>query len=214
MEKIKLTKDQMSSLFTYIVILVIGILFCCSMSMGVKGISILIGISMIVTGLMYIINSIISTKNLLNLSGFIGSAIIALGSMFISRKLAELIFDFIPFLLIIFGMCIVIDSFLKKFVRKEGSVSGFIGELLIGAISLALGFCLKFISTFSEYASLILGIILVVYSVVTICEILFRKKGNKCENANKKQSEVIIETPSQTEKQEKVQTKSKEKNNT
>lgn len=182
MKKKNLTKSAMSSLLVSGIILVIGILFCCSLSMGVGGISILIGISMIISGVMILVNCVIANKNLLGMDGIMGSSIVAFGLMFSAKKMAGLIFDFIPFILIVFGACVIVDACVKKFKTKRISVSGFIGELLIGAITMALGFCLKFVAAFSAYASLTLGIILIVYSVIEICSIFVNKEKGEAEN--------------------------------
>ena len=184
MEKKKLTNEQMSSLFTSAIILVIGILFCCSRAMGVTGTSWLIGISLAVTGITFLVNAVIQHQSMLNSTGLLGSALLAFGAMFTVQDLAQIIFNYIPFLLIIVGAVIVIDAFLRKFAKKEISTSNCVFQLLVGIVILILGFCLKFVVSFAEFASLVLGLIIIAYSLIEIVNVFVNKKES---------NEVIIE---------------------
>ena len=46
--------------------------------------------------------------------------------------------------------------------------------LLLGAISLALGICLRFIDGFIEYASLVLGLVMVCYAIYVIFSVALK----------------------------------------
>lgn len=178
MEKKKLSNEQMSSLFTSIIILVIGVLFCCSRAMGVTGTSWLIGISFAVTGITFLVNAVIQHKSMLNTAGILGSALLAFGAMFTVQDLAQIIFNYIPFFLIAVGAVVLIDAFLRKFAKKEISTGNCVFQILVGLGTLALGFCLKFISSFAEFASLVLGLIIIAYSLIAIVSVFVNKKDN------------------------------------
>ena len=178
MEKKKLTNEQMSSLFTSVIILVIGILFCCSRAMGVTGTSWLIGISLAVTGITFLVNAVMLHKSMLNSTGLLGSALLAFGAMFTVQDLAQIIFNYIPFLLIVVGAVIFVDAFLRKFAKKEISTGNCVFQILSGLIALVLGFCLKFIANFAEFASLVMGLIIIAYSLIAMISVFTNKKEN------------------------------------
>jgi len=184
MENKKLSNEQKSSLFTSIIIFVIGVLFCCSRAMGVTGTSWLIGISFAVTGITFLVNAVIQHKSMINSAGILGTALLAFGAIFTVQDLAQVIFNFIPFFLIVGGVVIFIDAFLRKFAKKEISTGNCLFQILVGLGTSALGFCLKFIASFAEFASLILGLIIIAYSLISIASVFVNKKDN---------NEVIVE---------------------
>ena len=188
MEKEKLSNEQKSSLFTSIIIFVIVVLFCCSRAMGVTGTSWLIGISLAVTGITFLINAVIQYKSMLNTTGILGSALLAFGAMFTVQDLAQVIFNYIPFFLIIVGAVIFIDAFLRKFAKKEITTGVCVCQILIGLGTLALGFCLKFIASFAEFASLVLGLIIIAYSLIAIASVFTNKKSNNLVIVEEKKS--------------------------
>ncbi|MBQ8356546.1 MAG: hypothetical protein IJX39_01935 [Clostridia bacterium] len=176
MEKKQLNGVQMRGLVIAYILLVTGILLSCSISYGVRGLSFLIGFSISITGLLYVTNSVRTKKSIANMHGMLGMILIAFGIMFIVNQMAVIITGFIPWGLIAIGSTLLIDAFLIKFIKKDASTSKFVGELIIGAASIALGICLKVISGFLSYAPMMLGIVLIVYAVFMIFNI-FNKKA-------------------------------------
>ena len=170
----KIIKDNVKSLLLACVVMVLGILFCCSLSMGVTAISVLIGIIIIACGALYIIGSLVNKKSLMTMDGVVGAVIIAFGVLFIANELVWLIVAYIPWLLMAIGIVAIVDAFLSYFLRKEKGVGKMLFLLLLGAISLALGICLRFIDGFIDYASLVLGLVMVCYAIYVIFSVALK----------------------------------------
>ncbi|MBQ7352252.1 MAG: DUF308 domain-containing protein [Clostridia bacterium] len=158
-----LSVEQIKKLTIAILILILGILLCCSLAMGISGLSVIIGIILLVIGALFLTNSILNKNNGLANPGLGGIAIIAIGMMFIVNKVAGVVFLFIPWFLFILGLVAIADAFLGKFTREENNIH-FVIKLTIGIISFILGLLLMVINGFADYASIILGLLLIVYS--------------------------------------------------
>ena len=171
-----LNLEQLKSLIIASIILIVGILFCCSLSMGIEGLSTMIGLILLVIGIAFVFGSLVNTKNLISTNGLSGVAIISLGIMFIANKLAGIIFLFIPWFLIIFGIILICDVLIGKFYRQEVGLVEFIVKLCIGGVAFVLGLCLKLIDGFLEYASVMLGILMILYSIYLIFTVFTNKK--------------------------------------
>ncbi len=165
------SQDQNTILFAC-AILIIGIMFCC---FGVQMLSYIIGGCIIFFGVIFVVNSILRTRALLTTNGLIGMLLSAFGSMIIVRNLAGIIFDFIPWIMVFVGTLIAADSFLRYFLRKDIHITVFVTELVVGIIVTALGFCVRFIDNFANFASVVFGIVLIVYSLFTIFTTLVKK---------------------------------------
>lgn len=176
----KLSVEQLKNLVIAVLLMVIGILFCCSLAMGIEGLSIIIGIILLVIGILFLINSIVGSKDVLTTGGLTGVVISTLGVMFMVNKLAGIIFVFIPWFLIILGSVVILDAFLGKFFRGENSTLEFVIKLIVGIISFVLGVCLRIIDGFAEYASIMLGILMIIYSTYMIFMVF--TKGNTQQN--------------------------------
>ena len=176
----KLNIDQLKNLIIAVMLMVIGILFCCSLAMGIDGLSIILGVILLVIGSLFLISSIVSNKDVLTTTGLIGVVIATIGIMFIANKLAGIIFVFIPWFLIILGTVVILDAFLGKFFRGENSTLEFVIKLVVGIISFVLGLCLRLIDGFAEYASIMLGILMIIYSTYMIFMVF--TKGNTDSN--------------------------------
>jgi hypothetical protein len=153
--------------------LILGVLFCCSMSFG-NGLSWLIGGTLCFAGILYIINSIVYAKSLLTIYGLLGVGAISFGVMFIIKQLAQILVDYVPYLMIAIGIVVLIDAFLAKFVRYSSTVV-FVIMLVAGALITTLGFCLMFISALSKIAAIVFGCILIVASLYTLISLALKK---------------------------------------
>ena len=159
-----------------ITLLILGILFCCSLSIGIGGLSIIIGIVLILIGIALLIKAmIIMNSGLITSSGIWGVITLSFGIVFLIEKLAGIIFVFIPWLLIVLGSVFVIDALLFRFYKNNDKLITFVVEIIIGVISLILGILLVVIDGFMEYASIVLGIIMIVYAVLLITKTLKNK---------------------------------------
>lgn len=160
----KLNSEQMKPLILSVILMIVGILFCCSLAMGIEGLSVVLGVIMLIIGILYIVNSITQNNSIISIDGIIGVVIVSLGMVFIIHKLAGIIFSFIPWFLIVFGIVLLSDSLLGKFYLKNDNNLIFIVKIIAGTLSVAVGICLKVIDGFLEYSALIIGILLILYS--------------------------------------------------
>lgn len=158
-------KDKSFNIIYPIILFALGILFCCSLAIGISGLSIIIGIVLILIGLGIGINDFIEKSEILNINGLYSSIFIALGIVFISYELAGIVFLFIPWFLIVFGTIVLIDALYSKISKSDTNITSFILKILVVIVSLTLGICLITIKGFMEYASIVLGILLIVYSI-------------------------------------------------
>ena len=110
--------------------LVIGILLCCSVSLG-QLLSWFIGIAIALCGVMYVVNSILQKKSVLNADAILGAVFVAFGVMFIVDQMASIIVDFLPYLMIAIGVVLFGEAFLAKFARKC-NLAVFIILLILG----------------------------------------------------------------------------------
>jgi uncharacterized membrane protein HdeD (DUF308 family) len=155
--------------------MVIGILFCCSLAMGINGLSVVLGVLMLIIGILYIINSITQDRNTISKNCLIGIIISSTGIIFIINKLAGIIFSFIPWFLIVLGTTLIADSVFEKFHTKNDSKLIFIVKIIAGALSIVLGLCLNLIDEFLEYSALIIGIMLILYSAYLLFKTFLQK---------------------------------------
>ena len=175
MEKKRLN-PRLKSLLVACVFLIMGILFICSLALGVSGLSYLIGTTLIVIGVLYIVISIVKRRGLLSTEGMIGCSVLSFGIMFMTHQLANIIVAYIPWLLISVGVAIILDALLRKFIKNDPSMAKFVCELVLGGITLVFGICVKFISALSSYAVAVLGAALVVFAFAMIISAVFFKK--------------------------------------
>lgn len=164
----KLTSEQLKNLIFGGLLLIIGILFCCSLSIGISGLSVVIGLLLLISGIIFTANAIIVNKNVMTINGIIGSLLISLGIVFVINKLAGIVFIFIPWFLIVIGAVLVLECILGYIVRKDMLLVEFIIKLIIAIIAIVLGICLLAIDGFAEYSSILLGIVMIIYSIVLI----------------------------------------------
>lgn len=182
MEK-KFEKKDVKNVVIASVLLVLGVLFCFSSSMGNKALSWIIGTALIISGVLNVISSYTIKKSVFTSDGIMGAAISAFGILFAGNTLSWVIFNYIPFLLMCVGLVITVDAFIKKF--KDNETSKFVFELILGVLTLSLGVCLKFINGFADFASLILGIVLIIYAIYLIIAIFLKNKKDEQKKEDK-----------------------------
>jgi len=168
----KLNSQDINTILFACAILLVGIMFCC---FGVQMLSYIIGGFMIFLGILFAVNSILRTRALLTTNGLIGMLLSAFGSMIIVRNLAGIIFEFIPWIMLFVGALIIADSFLRYFLRKDIHITVFITELAVGIVVTVLALCVRFIDDFANFASVVFGIVLIVYSLFIIFTTLVKK---------------------------------------
>lgn len=169
------SKTKTEKIVSYLLILVIGILFCLRIAADV--VSIIIGIALIVTGAFNI--TLLAAKKLpiIMPSGIYGGLLVALGIIFIVYKIIGIVMGWIPYVVIVIGTLLFADAFLGKFTRNE-NVALFVVKLLLGAAAIALGLCLIFIEGFGSWAQVVFGILLIAYAVFCLVSLLVKKQAN------------------------------------
>lgn len=158
-----------STLIRGIIYLVVGILLC----VGISGNSILgwlLSISLIVGGSALIISGIIIEKTLVGNSGFNGAILLTLGIALMpvdGLGLFNAYFEIIALLMIVLGALYLVDS-LIGFIGKRTLVANIL-MLILGAFLFTFGMLLWFnVGGLKQYASLILGIVFIIYSVLLL----------------------------------------------
>ena len=172
----KLNIEELKSLVVSILIMMIGIFFCCSLSIGIAGLSIIIGLVLMVIGVLFLVNAFVGGKGLYSMESIVGVVILSLGIVFLVHKLAGIIFAYIPWLLIILGAVVIVDGLIYKFLKSEDNLFKFIVKMVIGGVAIILGLCLQLIDGFMEYASIILGILMIIYAGYLMYRLFFGVK--------------------------------------
>jgi len=173
----KLNVEDLKKVVLSVLLIIIGILFCCSLAMGIDGLSVVIGLTLMVAGVLMIVSTMLNSNGILNIIGLIGVVIISFGLLFIVNKLAGVIIAYIPWLLLVFGIVLIVDTFLGKFIRKESNNLNFIIKLVVGIVAFVLGLCLLIIDGFLKYSSIIVGIVMIIYAIYLLF-LVFLKKNN------------------------------------
>ena len=154
--------NNLSTLIFALAVLALGILFCC---FGVFAISYILGGFVIFVAVLFAVNSIARTRALLTLNGLVGAILATIGAMIIAKNLAGLLLSFIPFILISVGALIIADAFLRFFWRRDVSGAVFGVEIAVGVFVCVAGLCVLFIDDWANFASVVFGIALIVYSI-------------------------------------------------
>lgn len=174
----KLNSDELKSIVIAALLMVVGILFCCSLSIGIDGLSVIIGLILMIIGVLFLVNLFVSGNNLFSYESVLGVVVLSLGILFIASKLAGVIFAYIPWFLIVLGVVVVIDALINKFLRQNNDpLTLFIIKLIVGVFAIVLGLCLQFINGFMEYASIILGVLMIAYAGYLLYTFFLNKKA-------------------------------------
>lgn len=164
--------NNLGTLIFALAVLALGIMFCC---FGVWALSYILGGFVIFIGVIFVINSISRTQVLLTINGIVGVILGALGALVIAHNLAGLLLSFIPWILISIGALIIADSFLRFFWRRGVPATVFGLEIVVGLLVCAAGLCVLFIDDWANFASVVFGIALIIYSIYLIAATLTRK---------------------------------------
>lgn len=166
--------DQLKtkSLLTAVIYFVAGLLLCLAV-IDVDGLlSIMLGVLLVLLGAVLLIASIVREKR-------VSADVIVPSSFLLAVGIAFFLWAF-PFtgimalFLTAIGGILLIDAILA--IANKQPTAVWLVELIIGAIALALGICLLAIPDFRRFASLILGIILIIYAVLIAIEAFSKKK--------------------------------------
>ena len=158
-------------LLTAIIYFIAGLLLCLSV-INVDGLlSIMLGILLILLAAILLLGGIIRDKKVAPETIVPTSFLLAVGISFLLWA-----FPFTGIMALFLtrvGGIIIIDA-IMDIVGKRGQ-STWLVKLIVGVIALALGICLLAIPEFRQYASLVLGIILIIYAVLIALQAVSKK---------------------------------------
>ena len=172
---VKIGDEKTTTIVVSVVLLIVGILFCCSLAMAVNAVSIVIGVGIIVLGLGLLCSSFLGTKSFIGGGAIAGGAMVAFGVMFIVDTLAWVIFGYIPYFLIALGALFIFEA-IRIIVANKKKIADFAICLSIGVVAVVLGVLLLCVDGFADYAALVFGIILIIYAVYVLVRTLVKKK--------------------------------------
>ncbi len=181
----KLQNKDVTTLIYIIALFIFGVMFCCSLSMGVEAISWIVGAILIVTAVILLASAYVENKSLTTIDGLLGAVIAAFGVLFIVKRLAWIIVQYIPYLLIFLGGLLILDSIIFIIVRSKRDYLVFGLEIALGIVSLTLGLLLIFVDDFADYASIVFGIILIALSIYQLL-LFFGGKNRRVSDKRRK----------------------------
>lgn len=170
----KLKKNKTRTIVVSSITLVLGVLFCCSLNFG-DGLSWLIGGSLCFAGALYLINSMVKYRSWFTGEAIVGIGAVSFGILFMVDKLAHILLNYVPYLMIAIGIAIIVEAFLTKFARYNSTVE-FVITLVVGIVITALGFCLMFITEWQKVAAVVFGCILIATSLYTLITLFLSRE--------------------------------------
>ena len=178
MKKAKGISTQTVDVVTALVLLIAGVLFCISSSLGEKWVNVILGVGVLLIGLIEVIGDFLKKKCLITRDVIVGSAIAALGVyLLVDGGVVSRIIGLLPYLLIAAGACVFADAFLLKFVRDKKNTVGFVLELVIGVALIVFGVLMLTVGAFKRALGLIFGIVLILYAFYLLIDLYSSKKA-------------------------------------
>ena len=152
-----------------IAFIVFGLLFAFVGLIGTGALSLILGISLLVVGVVPVALSLYEKQSFFTVKSLVGGILIATGIFALVYDFAVILLCAIPYLLAVYGVFLLADAFVVYFVRDERTLSLFLIKLIAGIILLVLGIlCFTVISALG--VGIIVGVILVlsgVYLLIT-----------------------------------------------
>jgi len=174
MAKKELGKSNLIKIIEAVVLLIVGILLCCALSIN-QLINYTLGTVLILGGAIILVSTLLDTKSFLNKGGVMAGALIALGILCFNQGLIPFEQLIIMFLIVI-GAILLVDGvlgFVPNF--KKSPVTNTI-ELVIGAVSFTLGMVFWFVSEATRYATLTIGIVFILLAILLVVSIFVQPK--------------------------------------
>lgn len=161
-------KENVIKVIEACVLLVIGVLFCVSLAMGTEVLSIILGSSLIVAGVIIVILSAVNDRSIMTPMSLGGLLALSLGIFFIAANAVGFILAVVPYALLVFGTGLIVEAFLAFFARNEKVVPIFVIKLVVGVILVVVGILLLTIPEVRDYVALIVGIALIIIAIDNI----------------------------------------------
>ena len=167
-------RESLIKIIEACVLLVLGVLFCVSYAMGTEALSIILGVALIVGGTAINVMSIIKDKSTFSSIALLGLLALSLGIYFIVRNAVAIIFDVVPFVLVVFGSALFIDAFIGYFARKEKVIVAFIVKLVVGAALIVIGSLLLAGVIGADLVGIFIGVALILVAIINIVVEFFK----------------------------------------
>ena len=145
-------------------------------------ISVVMGVTLLVVGALTVLASILLKNRVLTLESAGAASILALGIFLVSEQevggtLLKYVVQYVPYELVVVGVLLLADVvfiLVKRATNKtEGIMVPVIGEVVAGSITLLLGILALTVDGIKNNKFVILGVVLLIYSVFVILEGLF-----------------------------------------
>lgn len=176
-EKLSSSKTLTILYIESLVLIVLGILFACSYSVG-DILDYSLGTLLLVFALFELIVSIVKHKSVITVEGLFAAFAGSLAIICFSRKVFSSFFnDFAIWFLIVLGSMIILNGIYGLIVRRNLVIC--IIEIVIGVISLTFGLCLYFINDFKQYSAIVFGVIFIVLGVALLITAILRSTGKR-----------------------------------
>ena len=182
----KLVSKKSLSLMVAIVVLLAGILFCISPAIGEQWVGVVIGIGVLLVGVITAVKDFLTHKSLITRGVIIGSVIAALGIyLIVDKSIVSKVIGVIPFVLIVTGACVLADSILLKCVREKNNNKKFAIELTVGIVAMVLGILILTVAFFRSALAVVIGVLLIIYSLYYLIEMLKKDKPQSADAPKK-----------------------------
>lgn len=179
-KKVTLTFDTSSKtvlLVQAVVLLVVGILLCCSVALD-NIVNVILGVVFLIGGLINVVTCFMEHKSLIRTEGVFGSALIAFGLLCFLDNAIPLT-QFITLFIVVVGAIALVDGLLGLLPQVKRKRVPTIVEAVVGAVLLTLGLCLYFIPDFQRFASIFLGVAFILLSVFLFVSTFLLHQGKR-----------------------------------
>lgn len=167
-----------SNLLKAILIMVLGILLCISAVNPSEVINWIISVGLLGTGATMIVASFVLMKTLVSDIGLLGTLALAVGVMFLPALPGTIAIDWmrvISMIMMVIGAAFIFDGIVTLILDRKFKATNVI-IFSMGAVSFTLGICLWLLDSFRDFAGLMLGIIMLVYSILLLVSIFTDKE--------------------------------------
>ncbi len=171
------TSSKTVMLIQAVVLLVIGILLCCSIALD-NIVNVILGVVFLIGGLINVVSCFMEHKSLVRTEGVFGSALIAFGLLCFLQNAIPLT-KFITLFIIVIGAIALIDGILGLLPLVHRKRTPTIVEAVVGVCLLTLGLCLYFIPDFQRFSSVILGVSFIVLSIFLFVSSFLLHQGKR-----------------------------------
>lgn len=176
-EKITTSKTLTILYIESLVLIILGILFACSFSVG-DILDYSLGALLLIFAIFELVLSIVKRKSVISVEGLFAAFAGSLAIICFSKKIFNSFFnDFAIWFLIVLGSLIILNAIYGFIVKRNTFIC--VVELAIGVVSLTLGLLLYFLDDFRKYSSIVFGVIFIVLGIALLVVAILRSRGKR-----------------------------------